>query len=46
MQSTTYHKASSAADAAAKLAGAEDGTLLAGGVIGGLVTEFFGPRFS
>ncbi len=31
MQSTTYHKASSAADAAAKLAGAEDGTLLAGG---------------
>lgn len=31
MQNTTYHKASSAADAAAKLASAEDGTLLAGG---------------
>lgn len=31
MQSTTYHKASSAADAAAKLSGAEDGALLAGG---------------
>ncbi len=31
MQSTTYHKASSAADAAAKLSAAEDGALLAGG---------------
>ena len=31
MQSTTYHKAGSAADAAAALAGAEDGQLLAGG---------------
>lgn len=31
MQNTTYHKASSAADAAAKLSGAEDGALLAGG---------------
>ncbi len=31
MQNTTYHKASSAADAAAKLASAEDGALLAGG---------------
>ena len=31
MQNTTYHKASSADDAAAKLAAAEDGTLLAGG---------------
>ncbi|MEO1536943.1 MAG: xanthine dehydrogenase family protein subunit M [Pseudomonadota bacterium] len=31
MHNTTYHKASSAADAAAKLSGAEDGALLAGG---------------
>ena len=31
MQNTTYHKASSAADAASKLSGAEDGALLAGG---------------
>lgn len=31
MQSTTYHKASSAADAAQKLSSAEDGALLAGG---------------
>ncbi len=31
MQSTTYHKASSAGDAAAKLSAAEDGALLAGG---------------
>ncbi len=31
MHSTTYHKAGSAADAAAALAGAEDGQLLAGG---------------
>lgn len=31
MQNTTYHKASSAADAASKLASAEDGALLAGG---------------
>jgi len=31
MQNTTYHKASSAADAAAKLSSAEDGALLAGG---------------
>ena len=31
MHNTTYHKASSAADAAAKLSAAEDGALLAGG---------------
>ena len=31
MQNTTFHKASSAADATAKLAGAEDGAFLAGG---------------
>ena len=31
MYKTTYHKAESAADAAAKLSGAEDGAILAGG---------------